>query len=319
MIRIRFHGRGGQGAKTAARILGTAAFLQGFTAQDSPLYGAERRGAPVAAFTRIARGSIHERGLIVRPDVVLVADETLLDDPAAHVLDGVTADTAVFVNSADRPDQLARRTPCRGRLTTSDLTGMILGRFGKPAALSAPLGAAAARLVGLRAESLRQAVAQELAGLGMDEALIAWNQELAEACFAALAPASVAAARCTEAARGLLRTPTYDPPERGTPRIPARGNSLLRHTGDWRIFRPVLVPERCNGCTLCFVYCPEAAIALTAEERPLIAYDYCKGCLLCVEAFPTKALIAERETAAAGDPTSGRSLTPDRRRLVPDG
>lgn len=49
MIRVRFHGRGGQGAKTASRIVGTAAFLQGYTAQDSPIYGAERRGAPVAA------------------------------------------------------------------------------------------------------------------------------------------------------------------------------------------------------------------------------------------------------------------------------
>ena len=49
MERIRFHGRGGQGAKTASRIVGMAAFLEGDVAQDSPVYGAERRGAPVAA------------------------------------------------------------------------------------------------------------------------------------------------------------------------------------------------------------------------------------------------------------------------------
>ena len=47
MRTVRFHGRGGQGAKTASRILGTAAFLEGFVAQDSPIYGAERRGAPL--------------------------------------------------------------------------------------------------------------------------------------------------------------------------------------------------------------------------------------------------------------------------------
>jgi 2-oxoacid:acceptor oxidoreductase gamma subunit (pyruvate/2-ketoisovalerate family) len=61
MQAIRFHGRGGQGAKTASRILGTAAFFEGYQAQDSPIYGAERRGAPVAAFTRIAKEPIHER------------------------------------------------------------------------------------------------------------------------------------------------------------------------------------------------------------------------------------------------------------------
>lgn len=74
MEAVRFHGRGGQGAKTASRILGTAAFLSGLIAQDSPIYGAERRGAPVAAFTRIAREPIRERGVIAHPDVLCVAD-----------------------------------------------------------------------------------------------------------------------------------------------------------------------------------------------------------------------------------------------------
>ena len=55
MLRIRFHGRGGQGMKTASRILGSAAFQAGYVVQDSPVYGAERRGAPMAAFTRMAR------------------------------------------------------------------------------------------------------------------------------------------------------------------------------------------------------------------------------------------------------------------------
>ena len=89
MQAIRFHGRGGQGAKTASRILGTAAFLEGYQAQDSPIYGAERRGAPVAAFTRIAKEPIHERGLIARPDLVVIADASLLNDPAARVPEGI--------------------------------------------------------------------------------------------------------------------------------------------------------------------------------------------------------------------------------------
>jgi len=98
VLSIRFHGRGGQDAKTASRILGTAAFLEGFQAQDSPIYGAERRGAPVSAYTRIATEPIRERGFIAYPDLVVVADASLIQDPPAHVLDGIDQETAVFVN-----------------------------------------------------------------------------------------------------------------------------------------------------------------------------------------------------------------------------
>jgi len=74
MLRIRFHGRGGHGIKTSSRILGTAAFLSGKQAQDCPVYGAERRGAPIAAFTRIDDQPIVERGGIADPDLILIAD-----------------------------------------------------------------------------------------------------------------------------------------------------------------------------------------------------------------------------------------------------
>jgi pyruvate ferredoxin oxidoreductase gamma subunit len=70
MFRIRFHGRGGQGMKTASRIVGTAAFRQGFYAQDSPVYGAERRGAPMIAFTRFDSSPILERGVVQSPDLI---------------------------------------------------------------------------------------------------------------------------------------------------------------------------------------------------------------------------------------------------------
>ncbi|ODS30552.1 MAG: 2-ketoisovalerate ferredoxin reductase subunit gamma/delta [Candidatus Scalindua rubra] len=62
--RIRFHGRGGQGMKTASRIVSTASFLEGFFVQDCPVYGAERRGAPIMAFTRLSKEPILERGII---------------------------------------------------------------------------------------------------------------------------------------------------------------------------------------------------------------------------------------------------------------
>ncbi|MCK4900049.1 MAG: 2-oxoacid:acceptor oxidoreductase family protein, partial [Anaerolineales bacterium] len=89
MYRIRYHGRGGQGMKTASRILGTAFFLEGFEVQDAPRYGAERRGAPIFAYVRASRKPINERGIIRRPDLVIVADDTLVSIPAAGVLSGL--------------------------------------------------------------------------------------------------------------------------------------------------------------------------------------------------------------------------------------
>jgi 2-oxoacid:acceptor oxidoreductase gamma subunit (pyruvate/2-ketoisovalerate family) len=89
MYRIRFHGRGGQGMKTASRVLGSAFFCAGFEVQDAPRYGAERRGAPIFAYVRAARGPINERGIIRCPDLVVVADDSLPGVPAAAVLAGM--------------------------------------------------------------------------------------------------------------------------------------------------------------------------------------------------------------------------------------
>lgn len=299
MIRIRFHGRGGQGAKTAARILGTAAFLEGYRAQDSPLYGAERRGAPVSAFARLAHEPILERGLIAHPDLIVVADESLLSHPTARALEGASEQTAVFVNSPQASESVATQTGCPGPVSTLDLTGMALARLGKGAALSALLGAVTARLVGLREDSVRSAVERELAALGLAASVIEQNQALAVDCFRQVPIVPVRESVQAEARAASLWAPSYEPPTRGTARIAVGANAPLHKTGDWRVFRPVLHPEKCNGCWLCFVYCPDAAISMTDKDRPVIDYDHCKGCLLCVEECPTEALVAERESPLA--------------------
>jgi pyruvate ferredoxin oxidoreductase gamma subunit len=311
MYAIRFHGRGGQGAKTASRIVGTAAFLEGYQAQDSPIYGAERRGAPVAAFTRIDTGPIRERGMVFSPALVVVADDTLLDDPSARVLDGVRDTTAVFVNSAIPSDQLRAKFGIQGRLTTLDVTGMGLQQMGKRTALSAPLGAVAAKLLGLHAGSVRTAIQQELTDLGLAEPVIAQNQDLAGSCYEAVSVVPVAGAEPALPEQPSLWTPRYDPPTRGAPMISAAANTVLRKTGGWRTFRPVLLPDKCNGCFLCFTYCPEGAIAMTPEGKPVIDYDHCKGCMLCVEECPTDALLSRRESEAASEArnTSGPSVS----------
>jgi pyruvate ferredoxin oxidoreductase gamma subunit len=296
MLAVRFHGRGGQGAKTASRVLGTAAFLEGFQAQDSPIYGAERRGAPVAAFTRIAREPIRERGIIAIPDLVLIADPSLTSDPSARVSDGISSDTAVFVNSPMEPDQFRTQHGLPGRLITLDLTERALSHFGKRGAISALLGAVAGRLAGLGQESVREAIARELAELGLASSVIEENQAVALQCYHAVGKVSIVAAAPSPAALASpLQAPVYDPPTRGTARISAAGNSILRETSGWRTFRPVLIPDKCNGCWLCFAFCPDGVISMTKDDRPVIDYDHCKGCQICVNECPTEALVAERE------------------------
>jgi 2-oxoacid:acceptor oxidoreductase delta subunit (pyruvate/2-ketoisovalerate family) len=90
-----------------------------------------------------------------------------------------------------------------------------------------------------------------------------------------------------------------EPPRRAAPTIYASANTRERRTGSWRQFRPVLEKEKCNRCWLCFVSCPEAAIALDDEEYPRVELDVCKGCLLCAHECPTHAFRVEREERTA--------------------
>ena len=299
MLAIRFHGRGGQGAKTASRIAGTAAFLEGYHAQDSPIYGAERRGAPVAAFTRIAKEPIHERGLIACPDVLIVADASLIEDPAARVLDGVDQRTVVFVNSPFSAEQFQAQTPIPGRVVTMDLNEMALQHFGKRGAISALLGAVACRLAGLRRESVREAVERELAELGLAPSVVESNQALAFRCYDAVQTVAIDTGVRRPSARAQLRPPTYEPPMRGTAGITTGPNSAIRSMSGWRTFRPVLRPDLCNGCWLCFANCPEGAITIKPDGKPAVYYPHCKGCLDCVEVCPTDAMTVEREPQGA--------------------
>jgi len=100
---VRFHGRGGQGAVTAANILAAAAFNEGKQVQAFPMFGVERRGAPVAAFTRMDDKRIDLRTQIYKPDCVVVLDTTLL-----HVVDvsaGIKEGGIIILNTQKKPSE----------------------------------------------------------------------------------------------------------------------------------------------------------------------------------------------------------------------
>lgn len=121
MKEIRIHGRGGQGGVTAAELLARAAFKEGKWVQAIPFFGAERRGAPVKAFARIADEPILIRSQVYNPDYVVVLDSTLLD--LVDVTEGLKKDGIVVINTTQKPDEIKLR---QGRLATVDATGIAL-------------------------------------------------------------------------------------------------------------------------------------------------------------------------------------------------
>jgi pyruvate ferredoxin oxidoreductase gamma subunit len=153
----------------------------------------------------------------------------------------------------------------------------------------------AGRLVGFRRQAIGEAIARELTDLGLAAPTIERNQSVALQCYDRVEQVPLETSAPQPLAPARLRAPTYESPTKGTARISAAGNSILRETGGWRTFRPVLIPDKCNGCWLCFVYCPDGVISMTQDDRPVIDYDHCKGCQICVQECPTHALIAERE------------------------
>jgi pyruvate ferredoxin oxidoreductase gamma subunit len=104
LIEIRWHGRGGQGAKTASLLLADAAFNTGKYIQGFPEYGPERMGAPITAFNRISTKPIRVHSDIYEPDYVVVVDETLLS--AVDVTSGLKKDGAIVINTTKSLDEL---------------------------------------------------------------------------------------------------------------------------------------------------------------------------------------------------------------------
>ncbi len=103
-MEIRWHGRGGQGAKTAALLLADVAFAIGKYVQGFPEYGPERMGAPITAFNRISDDPIRVHSNIYDPDYVVVVDETLLH--TVEVTAGLREDGAIIVNTSRTADEI---------------------------------------------------------------------------------------------------------------------------------------------------------------------------------------------------------------------
>ena len=166
MFQVRIHGRGGQGAVTAAELLSVAAFVEGKHAQAFPSFGSERTGAPVVAFCRIDDRPIRVREPVVRPDALIVQDSTLLGQ--VNVFDGLVTDGYALVNSTRGFEELVLEEFVVGRplerLRTVPATRIALHHLGRPVPNAALLGGLAALSGCVSIDSLVTAIEQKFSG-----------------------------------------------------------------------------------------------------------------------------------------------------------
>jgi len=130
MIEIRWHGRGGQGAKTASLLLADAAFNTGKYIQGFPEYGPERMGAPITAYNRISNTPITIHSNIYEPDYVVVVDDSLLG--AVNVSEGLKSDGALVINTTKSKEEILNILPnYTGNIYTIDAKKISMEALGK--------------------------------------------------------------------------------------------------------------------------------------------------------------------------------------------
>jgi len=164
MIEIRFHGRGGQGAVTAAVILAHAAWQDKIWSQKIPIFTAERRGAPVIAYLRLDDKPIRRTSFITEPDCVVVLDEGLLE--IVDVTDGLKESGIMVVNNRASPDQfeIGRRVSKIAIVDATEIAIKIFGVRPIPLTNTTMLGALSAATNYVRFESLSKAIMSNFPG-----------------------------------------------------------------------------------------------------------------------------------------------------------
>jgi pyruvate ferredoxin oxidoreductase gamma subunit len=140
LTEIRWHARGGQGAKTASTFLAEAAIKAGKYSQGFPDYGPERMGAPMRGFTRIGEEPVRLHCAIDEPDIVIVLDETLLD--TVDVCVGLPEDGLLIVNTAKDPETVRSKINWDGKkMCLIDASKIALDEIGRPIPNTPMLGA----------------------------------------------------------------------------------------------------------------------------------------------------------------------------------
>ena len=303
MFTIRFHGRGGQGMKTASHFLGNAFFLAGYEVQDAPRYGAERRGAPITSYVRADKKAIYERGIIRNPALVVVADDSLIPVAAAGVMAGITENTVLLIVSHEQP------AIWQQRLNIKSAIKVLAPQISSSPLVSSSCAGAAACLTGvIEHQQLLAAIKQELSGC--DDEMLNLNIEAACKAFQDMSDAHGIVKQTLPSSAQNYQKPdwielTMETADISAPVIHRPQTSVKIKTGLWRTQRPVINYERCNHCWwICSSSCPDRVINIEQDNIPVIDYDHCKGCMICVAQCPAHAIESIAEADAKKGETS---------------
>jgi len=166
---IRWHGRGGQGAKTAAQILAETALDEGKYIQAFPEYGPERAGAPMRSYTRISDSPINIHSGVTNPDAVVVIDATLI---TPEILTGLPEAGILAVNSPESPDEIRKKIGYKtGKVAVLDATTIALETVKLPMPNTPMLGALLKVMPVVKLEALLEKIkAKFLKKLGEEKA-----------------------------------------------------------------------------------------------------------------------------------------------------
>ena len=233
---------------------------------------------------------------------MVVADDSLVGIAAAGVMQGLTTDTVLLINTHES------HATCQQRLNTvATILELPAGEENEDRAnlpyVGSRCAAAAAVLTGvIELAVLETAIREELGHLG--EEVVIKNLDMARETFQLMQPCQ------GQVKEGIkVSAENYQPPawiELGlegamvsAPAIHAPATSSKIPTGLWRTMRPVIDYDMCKKCWwICGSYCPDGDINVTDDGRPEIDYDHCKGCLVCVAQCPTHAIAAVSEHVA---------------------
>jgi 2-oxoacid:acceptor oxidoreductase gamma subunit (pyruvate/2-ketoisovalerate family)/2-oxoacid:acceptor oxidoreductase delta subunit (pyruvate/2-ketoisovalerate family) len=295
MLEIRFHGRGGQGAVTAAQTFAEAAISLGLEAQAFPYFGAERRGAPVQAYARVDHKPIRMRERITEPDVVVVFDETLLK--LERVDDGLKPDGIVVLNTRTHPSQVVLDK--ESRCIAVDATSIALENLKAPIVNTAMLGAAVLAQDVLPLEAVLLAIksrfGERLGQMAADANVRAAEQAYKESVEAR----SQKGLRIDAKAVWLpdwddLPLGTWLTPDERSGQAIGPGSAWQNPTGTWRTSTPRYSKDKCVRCLRCWFCCPDACIHRTEDDHVRWDLRFCKGCGICASICPAAAIAMER-------------------------
>ncbi len=166
MLKLRIHGRGGQGVISASQMISVAAFHQGLHSQAIPSFGSERNGAPVQAFVRIDDQAIELREPVLEPDILVIQDATLFH--AIDVFSGLRPDGYVLINSRHGVDHLGVGDAVQGlpdgHVVTIPATDLALKHLRRPTPNTVLLGALAAMHPFLDIDAVERAISEKWPG-----------------------------------------------------------------------------------------------------------------------------------------------------------